>query len=545
MTAQKPDSWNDGFWQGLILLAFLIFWGPLVKIQPALVTGDMGRDIYGFWRTSLGEWPCRDYWWQYGPLAPLYFAFWFWVGGVHLMSVRLALGFLLLICSLGAYRTLRLFVSAPLAFLSSLAFLSLDVAYSTHHVRLRDIAHGFNQYGVLPFLLFSIYFLWKFFLTRRVRWCYGGIFSLGAIALVKISTGASSFAAFFVSLLMDRLVPGREDFSGPLPWKHFIFLPLLFALTALAGYVPLYWGLPFEWIDQCLTLKRTLQVHPYSFSDDFKHGVLWFLVWDRKRLLWLAGFFIIGILGVVHLIKEGPARERKVFALATFSALLYGVFNSLDYFVDGVIHRVDFWFFPILVLLMGLWGDRAAGIFPRKIRAGLGVLIFFLVLWIPFENLKEALAWRTPERFLRAPHGQVFLGGSPSFPRVLNEGTDFILQHTQPGQSLLAVPFDPLYCFLTGRRHAVRELLFTEYMQISETREEEIIQELENEQVPFVIVSNRLISKEWGFGQFGKTFLTKLAPYLAAHYREAATFGPWESGNYLNLHAIKVLERIS
>ena len=516
-----------------IAFIYLIFWGPLIQLQPPLAPGDMGRDLYAFWMTFRGFRPCQDFWWQYGPAPLFYFAFWFFAAGVHLMSVRLGLGVLLFLCSLCSYRALRPHVSRPLAFLASLAFLSLDVTYSTGHVRLRDIAYTFNHYVTFPFLLLALYFLWKFFLTRKIRWGYAAGLAAAAVALVKINTGLATFAALFVFLLG----------AGK---KHIIFLLLTFGAAVFGAYGWFYRGLSFEEIDYCLTLKRIYHTQPYSFRDYFLHLIQWFIVWDRRRLIYLGAFFLLGLLAALGLRKgENPDADRRLFGFMTGSALLMGVANSLDYFVDGSIHRVDFWFFPVLVLLGGLWSEAAGRLFSPNMKKVLGVLFFFLLLWIPFQNLKEALAWRTPERYLDFPSGRVYVGGPPSFPRVLNEGVRFIIEHTEPDQKILVLPYDPLYLFLSGREQAVRELLFMEMMPLPEKREEEIIQELDSKKVPLIILSNRILSEEWGLGQFGKTFLTKLAPYLAAHYREAGSFGPWASQDYLNSHAIKVLERIS
>lgn len=520
-------------WIGAVILLFALLWAPLIKFQPPLTAGDMGRDLYAFWMTFEGKWPCRDYWWSYGPLMPLYYAFWFLIGGVSLLSVRMGLGVLFLICSLLSYRTLRLLTSPPVAFLFSLAFLNLDVTYSLHHVRLRDMAYTFNQYGAFPFLLLSLGLLWKYFMTGKIRWVYFGAASLAGVALVKVSAGLASGFAFFASLWLFqfRIFPFSQKGKGPgeertLPWRHRIFPPLLFGSAVALSYGLLYRGIPSNWVSQCLTAGPSYHGGDFSPGGYFKHLILWFLVWDRRRLLWLMIFVTFLVLASVSFKrKKIPAEDRHPLFWAGLSSLLFGAANSLDYFVDGSIHRVDFWFFPTLVLLTGLGAEQASLLFSRRIKRGLGVLILTAMLTFPILNLKEALAWRVPERYLDLAHGQVYLGGNIEEVKALKEGSRWISEQTSPEQEILAVPYEPLYSFLSGRRHAVRELLFAENMHISQEQEDKILQALEAKQVSFVVVSNRDRSGEWGMGRFGVTHCRKLADTLARQFEDDRVFG--------------------
>lgn len=494
----------------------------------------MGRDLYAFWRVSQGEWPCRDFWWQYGPATPLYYALWFFAGGVNLVSVRMGLGAIYLLTSLLGYRTLRLFTSPPVAFISSLAFFNLDVTWT------------FNHIGAFPFLFLVLFCLWKFFLTRKVYWCYGSLAALGGMALVKVNAGFTSLFAFLISLVLDRWLSGSKNPQKALAWKHFIFLPLLFSTIVFLGYAPLLWGLPLEWVSQCvMTLKHSMSDRSWNYShiDNLKHLIQWFFVWDRGRLAGVGALLMLGIFAAWGLRKSNaPSGEKRSFLLACASVLLFGLMNSLDYFVDGLIYRVDFWFFPMGMLLAGLGAEGTSLLLPLPIKRIAAGLLILLLLWLPFRNIKEALALRSPERYLDLPQGKVYVGGPSSYPRVLNQTSRFLQEHTRPGEEILTLPYDPIYCFLSSRRHAVRELNFMEHMFISEGREEALIREVEAKQVPFVVLSNRQRTPEKGMGHFGKTHLKKLAAHIFEHYREVETFGPWDSdpGEF---HAVKIFQR--
>lgn len=544
---------SDSLWFWLLVLITILFWIPARDVHPSLSPGDMGRDLYAFWRTSQGEWPCRDFWWQYGPAMPLYYTLWFLIGGVNLVSVRMGLGAIYLLTSLLGYRALRLLVSPPVAFLASLALLNLDITWT------------FNHIGAFPFLFLTLWGLWKFFLTREVYWCYGGLAALGGMALVKINVGLTSLFAFLVSLALYNqtviLRPKAEASqvgvlplpSGPtarkgclLAWRHFIFLPLLFSVIVFLGYAPLLWGLPLEWVNQCaITFRQSVLERSWNYSqvDNLKHLIQWFFVWDRGRLAGVGALGMLWVFAVWGLAKRKAASaEKRIFLLAGASTLLFGLANSLDYFADGLIYRVDFWFFPMAALLTGLGVEAASFLLTPQIKRPAAGLLIFILLWIPSWRLRESLALRSPDRYLDLPQGKAYLGGPPSYPAVLNRASRFLLERTRSDQEILALPYDPIYGFLAGRRHAVRELNFAEHMLISETREDALMGEIEAKQIPFVLLSNRYRTPEKGMGHFGKTHLRRLAAYLFEHYREVETFGPWDSdpGRF---HAVKIFQR--
>lgn len=536
------DRGKDFFWFCLVVLVVASFWELTWDTQPYLSSDDMGKDLYPFEMALRGQWPCRDYYWQYGPVMLFYYSFWLAVGGIHLLSIRTAYAMLYFFSSILSYRSLRLFVSPPIAFLASLGFLIQGMVYPFHN---------FNHIGALPFLLLSIFFLWKFFREGKVSYCYLGTFALIGMALVKWNVGVTSFFAFLASLLFLKGFPKK---------RHSLLLFLIFIATVFGVYLVQYGGYRQTWVKQCLTFSsqtvpvaksfvgQTLEVANPWIS--FKHLIQWFLVWDRKRLWWLALFLVFGILGFLGFKKRNlTGEERKVFRSATVSLFLFGIFNSADFFVGSHIYRFDFWSFPILVLLMGLMAESAKFLFARQVRILLGGWILVGVLALPLRSVKEAFAARVPERFLDFPRGRIYIvKESLSTVEVFKKGTHFILENTQPAQEILTLPKEPLYCFLSDRRHATREINFEISVPIPEEEEEELIHRLEAKQVPLVLLSNRddsnpLAMAKGEMGYFGKTHLKKLGKYIFEHYREVQAFGAWRAKKPRIDHAIKIFRK--
>ena len=508
-------------WVWLLVFLIVLFWAPTVFFQPYISPGDKGRDLYAFWMASEGQVPGRDFWWQYGPVTPFYFAPFFILGGVNLVSFRIGLGVLYLICALLNFRALRLFVSRPVAFLSSLAYLMLDVQYT------------FNHIGAIPFLILGIFSLWKFFLTERVRWCYAGTLALAAMAAVKINTGVTSFAAFYFTLLLYRR----------LPLKHLAILPLLFGGLVFGVYAAVFWGLPLSWVDYCLTLRKVYRAWGGSPWGNLLSFSRYFLFEDPHRL-WGAGLFLtLGGLAVIAFKKKGSEKERGLFLPLSGSLVLVLLANLSDFLLIGGFARVDFWSFPVLALLGGLWMEGAGQLFKRPLKIFLWGLGFAGVITLPFNRyVLDSLACFTPERFLDLPRGKVYLGGEASNVKVIQEGAQFLLKNTRPDQFLLAIPYDPLYLFLAERRHAVREMLFLAMVPLHPRQEEEIIRQIEAKEVPFVILANHYRTEGHAAGTFGETHCQKLARYIFDHYQEVKTLGPWEADPN-KFHAVKILRR--
>lgn len=517
-------------WLGLSVLAVFLFWLPILNVVPHLTPGDMGRDFYAFQSMTEGRWPVRDYWWQYGPLMPVYYAFWLLIGGVNILSIRMGLAVIYLLSSILTYQTLRLFTQAPIAFLSSLAFLSFNMTWT------------FNHIGAIPLLLFSIFSLWKFFLTQQERWCYLGLLSTVAVAWIKINVGLALFFGFYASLIFHDCFFRWKYSEATLSWKHFFSLLVLFAVLVMGAYTALYSGVPVAWIDQCLTLRPKYGGWIFLWTN-VKYLFLRFLLWQRVRLFGPAALLIFGILALFGLRRRSLSEvEKKIYPGVWASLGIFALACSVDYFtLEGFIYRFDFWLFPIFVLTMGLLAEGASFLFQRREKIIFWILIFLGVLFFPLRNFQEALALKVPERFLDFQRGQVYAGGDFASVQTIKAATRFILENTTPDQKILAIPYEPLYAFLSARRHAFRELMFVEGIHIRKDQEERMIRDLEAQKTPLVLISNRYYSTERGIGYFGKTHCQRLSQYLMDHYQEIQTFGRWEvdSGE----HAVKIFVR--
>ena len=527
-----PAAKREPFFFGLLILIVIGLWAATLDAQPKLIPGDMGRDLYAYHGTLEGKWPCRDYWWQYGPMMLFYYGFWMKVLGTSILSVRVGLGVIYLMSSVIAFRILRLVASPGAAFLGALAF-QIRGLYFPYYT--------FNHEGAIPFLLLSIYFLWKYFYRSEWRYCLWGTISLAGMALVKSNVGITSFSAFFLSLALYEFWMRREG-PSPMTPKRWLLLPALFLLLAGLPYLVMYSGYPLHYVDQCLTMRAIYKEPGYSVRTALIHLVLRFFLWERVRLAWVALFALFLLFGFLGF-RRNPAgaRERKVFYCIEASLFLYWLFNFTDYALFGQYNRFDFWSVPLMILACGLLGEWSRALWNQRIHFLLALMIFIGILTLPALSVCRAFAMRVPERYLDLPRGKVYVADEElSTVRTIHDASQYLFKNTRPGDRILGIPYLPIYAYLAGRDVALRELNLTTYDNVTDWQENRMVRDLKNQPVPFVVISNADI------GQFGVKYSVKLANYVKENYELVETYGgPWKVKSPERFHAVQIWKRKS
>ena len=84
-----------------------------------------------------------------------------------------------------------------------------------------------------------------------------------------------------------------------------------------------------------------------------------------------------------------------------------------------------------------------------------------------------------------------------------------------------------------------------DFSVIKPLTKKEIISQLENKKVNYILLSNRIDAKEQGLGTFGKTYCLILAKYIGENFEVVATFGDWQNDpGWAWNHGTKILKRI-
>jgi hypothetical protein len=518
----------------LLLLAaagLLLHW-PLHNYQAFLAQGDHGRDLYCFAATLKGAVPYRDYWWVYGPLMPYYYALCFKLFGLAVTGILTGQILLKIIAGLFIYHILRLTAGRLWGLIAAFWFwLFFPYFFFTY-----------TYTGGLVLLLAALDTLARYIRNGEKRALFPGLACAVLLAFVKLNIGLCLLFGYILSVaIIDRVHQRRIAANRTFYLLAFLAAPGTIALV----YGLLLKGLPFYVIRECFpVLLRDQQTRiPPGMAwaihrMNFMKGLT--VSWSSEIAYGLTG---IGLLGSVFcLIKERADRGRF---RATLSLLIILPLLSLlllhEYLFSGVTYRI-FWSTPVNIVLMFVLVSVLARHVPRPARLALYGLFIFLV---GHGLCSMHLAQRKKSgRFWNDPRARIYTLNDSGWINTVEQTTGYLKKHLRPGEKFFALPYDPLYYYLTGTIAPTRQLMFFYNNHIPVEQQVATIADLERNHVRYIVMSNRSSSTEPGLGFFGKTHCRLLAAYLIDRFERVAVFGDWQSPpDWIKHHGTVILKR--
>jgi len=519
------------FWAGIWALT------PELNFQTTLAQGDHGYNLYAFDRTAQGAVPYKDYNWPYGPLMPYYYTGLLLLFGKTIASVLLGQTLLILTAGILVYLTLAVFISPFLAFISAIWFWAFRP----------EFLFTYNHYGALTLALAALYYLFSHIKTSQKQNIAAALFCCLLIILIRPNMGIAAAAAALISWI---LTPASAD---KLSRKKKFFLAAMFLTSAVILPVTIYrlltHSLPAETATQLPSiylgyLQNCLTQWPV-FLKLFR---LHFQGWTNSLTPYSSEFFLI-ILILIFLIRLAaihprttlPPGQKRSFLLALITTVLFALFFLHEYLIEANTWRLA-WSAPFWLIGMFLLIGLAAADLKKSLLVMLGAMLFF----IPLKNLaadhRIIAEKKNAGLYLALPKAQIYVGNSQSWINTVAQTADFLNQTLRPGETFLALPYEPLYYFLTGRESPSREVFLIG--GISAQTEKEIIAALKDAHIRYVIVSNRIHSSERKYGGFGKAYGRELNNYIEGNFETVKTFGQWEAqALWAEGHAIKILAR--
>ena len=143
--------------------------------------------------------------------------------------------------------------------------------------------------------------------------------------------------------------------------------------------------------------------------------------------------------------------------------------------------------------------------------------------------------------------GQIYVGNNPEWTQTVMATTTLLNDILKKDETFFAVPYDPIYYFLTNRKSPTRQLIFFEHINISEKQEKSIIRDLESNNVNYVVLSTRFKDPglgEKGMGSFGITFCHLLGEYLDKHFTTIQKYGDFVNPpGWADNHGVYIMKR--
>lgn len=493
---------------------------PNFNFHPMLAQGDHGRDLYAFQQTLQGDKPYRDYWWVYGPLMPYYYASFLKIFGNTISSVLIGKSFLITFSTVIFYLILELIVSRPLALLASMWF----ILYNP------PLFFTFNHYGAIPLMLIICYCVFKYLKSPHSRYLWLASFASILLGLVKINFGIANFVCFWICIyLIDKFNHNPAN-----KHRRWIFinssLILLISLTVI--YIYFLWGLKTHEIRQCLPYLSA--DHPYHLGPLISsylliQGIVINIFSDYSNMA-MAFLILVTLWQTICLIfiKKSEVAEKRNVALTIIILSLFYVFNLHEYLSSGVTYRW-FWTKPFNMLLMFAvigFGLRTIAKLAQFTLYGCLLLVITIRVTIMYDQVRM---FKNHSQLLDLKKANIYVGNPGDWVYTVTYATKILNLNLKSDELFLALPYEPLYYYLTDKKSPTRQLIFFEHIKIPKQQEESIIEEIKNKNVRWVLISNRMRSfDEEGMGEFGVTYCPLLAKYIFDNFEEVAEIGNWK-----------------
>ncbi len=529
----KENKTTRLFFFFLTSLAGIILLTPFLDFQVSLAQGDHGANLYAFAQTAQGKIPYKDFWYPYGPLMLYYYGFFLKIFGENIQSVLIGLCLLKFLGGLFCYLSLSLFIFPFLAFIGGVWFF----------VFCPDFFITYNHNSVFTLSLISLYCLFSYLKNSRKIDVFIGLISLFLVLFIRVNMGFFLILAFLACLFWIDSVNKtsflriHKSLSGILLIFLFgvsllltYFFSSQFPSYSLPGYLSYFKNLGFPWI-------FFSRIKFYLSDMIFQNTSSW------PNLL----FSIFALLTAVQTIllifsKNCEKQFKNIILLAIGISSLFLFLASHEYLASNVIYRI-LWMAPFEIILVFL----CVGFGTRTLPPLILLLIYFAILIVPFN---KAFATHTsiqqlkkPSYYLNLEKGQIYTANSAEWTTTVTETVNYLNHHLNTDDIFLALPYEPLYYFLTGKKSPLWNLLLMQPAGI-DRKEKDIIQTLEENKIKYIVLSNRANSSEKEVGVFGQTYLVNLYSTIMEHYEEVETFGDWEKKAGWNTnHAIKILRR--
>ncbi len=528
----------------------LIFWGllaltalcgvlinfPYHNFQNFLAQGDHGRDLYAAAAILRGEMPYKNFWWVYGPLMPYYYALFFKIFGIQISSVLLGKCVLNIAAGIFFYLGLSRLLPAIGAFAAAVWFMSFH----------QDFFFTYNHAGGIAILLACVWMHLGYIKTSSIKYAWGAIAGVFIMGLIKINFAVTA-------LLMTLAVVGINDYFNR---AAFDTKKKIFACVLLIG-IPLAWFSIYALMMHGLSLTEIRQCLPYLGGDEPYNNlgpmetipVLWQTILKSITASFIdiamCAIIVLSTIQTFYLLftkKLDSSAAKTVWILIAYVILFY-IFNLHEFIKSGVFYRA-FWSQPFSMMLSFIMIATACASLKQWIKTLLWASLLLVAALGTFNDTQRVNSIKNPQHFLGGQKGNVYISNDRFWIQTVVLTTKQLGTALKPDELFLALPYDCLYYYLTGKKSPTRQLIFFDHIKIPPEQEQTIIAELEGARIGGILVSSRQNAREHGLGTLGVSYCPFLTQYINTNFTPAAKLGDWanEPGWAWN-HGTLILKR--
>jgi len=389
--------------------------------------------------------------------------------------------------------------------------------------------------------------LFLYLKTRNQKFFWLGLFTVVLVSLVKINFGVSGFIAFLTSAAMI-------DFSRTTLRKNFKIY-FLGSLATWGAIILLHlWfirKLPFYYLLQCFSLLKSYQQTGYAPSVSIGQNIFGFLQGTFMQIVSFWPYLVLMLIVVTLLTllavsllkdkKDSSVGKNALLALAATG--LFVIFSLHEAFLS-IMSYAKYWAQPFQLLFVFLVIGLMIKKIPRALQVGLA-LFLCTTLWINTQRLHHIVRFfRNPIQHFQLGKNNAYITNPANWFLTVHQTVSFLKNNLGEKEQFFALPYEPLYYFLTEKQSPTQEIEFFTFMNTSLEQEKVIILKLENKKVNYILLSNRCQSNEAGLGILGQTYCPLLAQYILKNFSTIETFGDWNKpAGWIDNHAVRILKR--
>lgn len=489
-----------------------------------IACGDHGKDFYCFLKIKEGQMSYRDFIWPYGPLMLYYYAFFYKLLGVTILSVKIGQSLLFFLSTLAIYFSTRRIMGQIYAFLSSLYFIYISTSFYAMISYFNDgrtfihipVRHGYNHTGATFVISLLLLLFVKFISSGKKGYLYPISILIGILGGIKMNTGFCFFTGTFLFLLFKK---NKKDI--------FVF-SFIFFLVLLLIYIPFVLCAETSMLSKCFGYLYSPAVH---FGNIFCFILTPFIRW--------AGIFRTSLNMVSYL----PFSASLVLFLSIFLTIFLGIKknNNFRYFLFFTlitlflfhefilvsnIYSLEYFALPSISILLFL----PLCLWKKKFLLIKYILTGFILFAILYNMIDGNLRLQRKEKYwIPFPRANIYVFNHPNWVIAIIGAVDFLKKNTKDNEKIITIPFDPLLFFLSERENGTRFYSFCLLDRLNLNDENRVIKDIEREKIRFVLISNATFSltrKEDGI--FGQTHCIRLAKYLERNYKPLKIYGDWD-----------------
>jgi hypothetical protein len=309
--------------------------------------------------------------------------------------------------------------------------------------------------------------------------------------------------------------------------------------------------LPLYYILQCFSLLKSYQQSGYAASTSIAQNTVNFLQGTILSIVSFWPFLILAIIVMIFflflitlLVKDEKRSFWRTEAFLALITVVIFMFFSLHEAFLSIMPYARYWAqvfeFSFIFLVIGLMIKKI----PRLLQAILA--IFFIVLLgfnaVRFHQIIRF--FKNPGYHFQLGKNNAYVTNPPSWFATVHQTVSFLNSNLNDKELFFVLPYEPIYYFLANKKSPTREIEFFTFMNTTPEQEQKIILRLEQNNVNYIVLSNRCQSTEAGLGTLGQTYCPLLARYILDNFIAIETFGDWNKpAGWVDNHAVRIFKR--